>query len=160
MNINLWEVAANIATILVLYLVYKKFLFKPVTAFMKKREDTYVTRKQTLEAGIEKLKRDENEQARLSDARYKQSGEDAEKIVSEANRQADKLLEDARQQILRLREDERAALRVERIRMREKMHMEAAELVLTVSSQVLSRELNQQEHERLVQEYLREVEAG
>ena len=40
MSFNVWEIAAHVATILVIYLVYRKFLFKPVSKFLQKREDT------------------------------------------------------------------------------------------------------------------------
>lgn len=104
-----WNILWNVVNILVLFLLLKIFLFKPVTKIMEERRKAIADSIQEAEA--QKLAAAELQrqyEARLTDARLEadgivksakeQASREAEKILRQARADAGAMLEDARKQ--------------------------------------------------------------
>jgi len=137
-----WTFYFEIANVIILYLVFRKYLFKPVTDFMNRRtariEESLETARKRLEEADEIKKNYEKE---LSDIREKsrelieqakqQAIKTQEEIINEAKRQAEIIVTQAREQIER---DRQKAL--------EDMKDQIVDISIKIATKVINQQLD------------------
>jgi F-type H+-transporting ATPase subunit b len=141
----------------ILFFVLRAILFKPVTKFMearsesirnsveqaeKEREDAQALRGQYQE----RLKKAEDEAAALVRAAREAAQAEADRTLAETKDAAERILANARKQIESERQAAAAMFRAE-----------AAALVISASSRLLRRELNQDDNRRFAGLFLEEL---
>jgi F-type H+-transporting ATPase subunit b len=154
-DLTLW----SIVVFVILFLVLRRFAWGPILEGLQKRE-------KSIESAIEEANRAREEMA-------KQQAE-FQKQLAEANQQIPRLMEEARRDAERLKEEMRtqaaADINTERQRLRREIDAardqalheiwnQAAGLATLISAQVIRRSLSPEDHRRLVDDALAEVEA-
>ena len=153
-----WNIVWTIVNILVLFLLLKHFLFKPITEMMESRT-----------AEIENnLKDAEDQKQKASEltAQYEEklrgAHAEAAQIVSEAKQRGQKeydaILKSAAQDAQKEQERSRAALEREREEMLRGVQENVTELVLLTASKLSQKELDQESDRKLVDAFLAEGE--
>ncbi|MDR0731963.1 MAG: F0F1 ATP synthase subunit B [Treponema sp.] len=150
----------TLINVLLLFVILRAVLFKPVTKFMaersKKIEDSLAgaeretaQARQLLEQYQGQLKKaGEEAEAIIKDAR-ENAGQEAERILAEGKAQAERMIAAAQDRI----NSERQAAQV-------LFKAEAAALVVAAAGRLLMRDLDQEDNRRLAAGLLREVSAG
>ena len=153
-----WNIVWTIVNILVLFLLLKHFLFKPITEMMESRT-----------AEIENnLKDAEDQKQKASEltAQYEEKLQgahaEAAQIVSEAKQRGQKeydaILKSAAQDAQKEQERSRADLEREREEMLRGVQENVTELVLLTASKLSQKELDQESDRKLVDAFLAEGE--
>ncbi len=160
LGINAGYLVSQIANLLILLVLLRIFLLKPVLAMLDQRaekirqsvEDAESAAQRAAQAEAEYDKRIEQaeEEARLV---LQQANEEAKRLreqaLSEARREAQDLVERARQEIELQR---RAAARADRTQL--------ADLVVAAASKVIGQSLDTPSHRRLVENFLSDSTAS
>ena len=152
-----WNIVWTIVNILVLFLLLKHFLFKPITEMMESRT-----------AEIENnLKDAEDQKQKASEltAQYEEKLQgahaEAAQIVSEARqrgqREYDAILKTAGQDAQKEQERARADMEREREEMLRGVQENVTELVLLTASKLSQKELDEESDRKLVDSYLSEA---
>lgn len=152
-----WNIVWNIVNILVLFLLLKHFLFKPITEMMESRT-----------AEIENnLKDAEDQKQKASEltAQYEEKLQgahaEAAQIVSEARqrgqREYDAILKTAGQDAQKEQERARADMEREREEMLRGVQENVTELVLLTASKLSQKELDEESDRKLVDSFLSEA---
>ena len=152
-----WNIVWTIVNILVLFLLLKHFLFKPITEMMESRT-----------AEIENnLKDAEDQKQKASEltAQYEEKLQgahaEAAQIVSEARqrgqREYDAILKTAGQDAQKEQERARADMEREREEMLRGVQENVTELVLLTASKLSQKELDQESDRKLVDAFLSET---
>ena len=153
----LWNIVWTIVNILVLFLLLKHFLFKPITEMMESRT-----------AEIENnLKDAEDQKQKASEltAQYEEKLQgahaEAAQIVSEARqrgqREYDAILKTAGQDAQKEQERARADMEREREEMLRGVQENVTELVLLTASKLSQKELDEESDRKLVDSFLSEA---
>ena len=149
----------TLINVVLLFVVLRALLFKPVTKFMAERsrkieeslagaERETAQARQLLEQYQGQLKKaDEEAEAIIKDAR-ENAGREAERIIAEGKDQAERMIAAARDQINSERQAAQSLFKAE-----------AAALVVAAAGRLLMRELNQEDIRRLAAGLLTEVSA-
>jgi len=144
-------VAINLA---ILYMILKRFLFKPVTEFMKKRAvmiSESIENSKRAHAEAEELKKEYEKRLKtakaeadriLEEARLRASAE-YEAIVGESRREAERLIEKAKE-----------AVEQERIKMLKDIRNQVASLALAAASKVIEANMDTERNRMLVERFL------
>ncbi|GHV39065.1 hypothetical protein AGMMS49546_10490 [Spirochaetia bacterium] len=157
------SIATFLITILnigILFFVLRAILFKPVTKFMadraKKIEDAIAQAekdksqsRQLLQQYEDQLKQAEAEADAIIHSAREHAQQQADRVVAEGKTQAENILATARRQI---EAEQQAALVL--------FKAEAAALVVSAASQLLQRDLNQEDNRRLAGLLLQELGKG
>lgn len=152
-----WNIVWTIVNILVLFLLLKHFLFKPITEMMESRT-----------AEIENnLKDAEDQKQKASEltAQYEEKLQgahaEAAQIVSEARqrgqREYDAILKTAGQDAQKVQERARADMEREREEMLRGVQENVTELVLLTASKLSQKELDEESDRKLVDSFLSEA---
>ena len=155
--INPVSLLMHLVNIVILYIVFRLLLYKPVAKFMKSRQERFAKEREELdaekaEADAIRAQGDEILHKARSDAETQvaqimaQADKDAKSIREEAQKQAGVIIETATQEAP---EEKRRQL--------EAMHDQVMELSVALASRILEREIKPEDHQKLMEEFLSEV---
>ena len=133
----------TVINVLIIFVIVKKFLLKPVNKILAARQEEidrqYATAK---EAEASKLNSEEQKAEMLKEARAK-AGEEYQRIVADARSEADKILSDAK--ILADREQEK--------RMQQTQN-QIAELVVAAAAKLVASKTSEEEDKELYNQFI------
>ena len=147
----------HLVNLIILYIVFKIFLYKPVAKFMKQRAERIAAERAQLDAdkaevaSVRERSNDIIKQAR-ADAEDQvaqmlvQADNDAKAIRSQAEKQAGEILDNAR-----------AEAELEKKRQLDALHEQVLSLSVQLASRILEREVKPEDHQKLREEFLAEV---
>ncbi len=156
-SVNLWQILISLANLTILFLLLKKFLYKPVTKMLEERRaqidkeySDAANAKQSAEA------KDVELTARLSNAKA-----EAEGIVKEAADMAkirsDKIVEEAKAQadgIIRQAETE---AELEKKRAEAAIKTQIIDVSTALTEKMLEREINADDHKALIDDFIDKI---
>ena len=147
-TIDVWTMIFTWGNLLILFLLVKKFLFKPVNQMLEQRAKQIEEDSQ----GAAKALREEYER-QLSEAR-----ETAGEIIQSANHKAtlrsEEILNEAQTKAGEMLKKADAQIAKERQKAMNEMKDDISDLALTAARQILGREINSADHERLIEEFI------
>ena len=153
-----WDIVWTIVNLLILFLLLKHFLFKPITQMMESRTAEIENNLKDAE--------DQKQKAAELTAQYEEKLQgahaEAAQIVSEAKQRGQKeydaILKSAAQDAQKEQERSRADLEREREEMLRGVQENVTELVLLTASKLSQKELDQESDRKLVDAFLAEGE--
>ena len=157
-SVNIWQILISMVNLLILTLIIKKFLYKPVKKIMDARraaiDEDYAQAKTA---------REEAEQTRQNYeeamAAAKMTGD---QIIADANRTAEfrsnEIVAEARERASEIRRQAEADAVLERKKAEDEMKHEIANVSAQLTGKLLQREINEEDHRNLIDSFLNELE--
>ena len=156
-SVNIWQMLVSLANLLILFLLMKKFLYKPVTQVLEKRradiEGDYAAANEAKMAALaskteyeEKLSHAEfeaDEMRKSAEAAAKRHGES---IVAEANARADGIVRAAEAQI-----------ELDKKKAESEMKREIADVSTKIAEKLIAKEVNADTHRELIDSFIEEI---
>jgi len=157
-SVNIWQILISLVNLLLLTLIVKRFLFKPVKKVMDTRraaiDEDYAQAKAAREEAEESRR---NYEAAMAAAR--QSGD---QIIAEATRTAEyrsnEIVNEAREKATELRRQAEADAKLERRKAEDDMRREIADVSTQLTSKLLRREINEEDHRALIDDFLKDLD--
>ena len=157
MEFHLIDFIEHALNLLILFLLLRYFLYKPVSKFMQEREANFAREREQLdsarnEANVLKAKYETSmKNARLdaehaADERRKAAEREAEELRKKAKQDAQGILSDAMHQAMNEREG-----------MMSELKSQTAELAVDIAGKILEREVTQEDHQRIVDSFFDKV---
>lgn len=156
-SLNIWQILISLTNLAILYTLLKKFLYKPVKAVLEGRkaeiaksyadaEDARATANAAREEYTAKLATaNETAEGIIHDATVN-AGRRGEKIVAEAQQKAE--------EIVRRGEVEAS---MEKKKAMESIRRDITDVSAAMTEQLLQREMNENDHRRMIDEFLKGV---
>ena len=156
-SVNLWQILISLANLLIIFYVFKRFLFKPVQKMMNARQEQVdkiysdaeqdrndaVSMKQEYEARLATAREEADGLVRNAVQTAQRRGE---AIVAEANSQASHLKQKAEEEIAR-----------DKKQMLLDVKGEISDIAVSIASKVVEREIKKEDHDRFVEEFIKNV---
>lgn len=157
-SVNIWQILISLVNLLLLTLIVKRFLFKPVKKIVDARraaiDDDYA-RAQTA--------REEAEETRKSyEAAMAAAKVTGDQIIADASRAAEyrsnEIVAEARQKAAELRRQAETDAVLERKKAEEDMKREIADVSTQLTGKLLQREINEEDHRSLIDSFLKDLD--
>lgn len=152
-----WTVIFQILNLLLLMVLFKKYLFKPVTEILEKRQaeiEGHYQEAQQAETDAKAMKADY--ESKMAGAR-----QEADRVIKtateSANAMSSSIVEDARTQADQLKRRAQTEIDLERRRAFDEVKGELSGIALDIASQVIEREVNEKDHEAFIDEFIKNV---
>lgn len=156
-SVNFWQILISLLNLLILFLILKHFLFKPVKNILAKREseisDKYESASRAENEALENKTKWEYE--------IKNAEKKADSILSDATENAkfrsDKIIEDAKMRadgIIRRAENE---AELEYKKSADKMKNEIVEVSSIIAEKMLGREIDTENHHALIDSFIEKI---
>lgn len=156
-SVNIWQIVISLANLLILFLVLKKFLYKPV-------RDTLDRRQREVDE-VYSLAQEVLDQANTDRQAYEQkllgAGEECDELIREAQQSArqrsSSIISEAEEKaagIMRRAENE---IELAKSEAESTMKKEIAELSVRLAEKLLEREINAADHEELIDSFISDI---
>ena len=156
-SVNLWSILISLANLVLLFLIIKKFLYKPVKNMLEARKEAIDSQyRRAEEAEQTALLQKEQYETKLQSAKDEadqilqnavQNARDREKdILTEAKTEADRILR---------RAEENAAMELKKAE--NSIKNEIVEVSAKLSEKILKREISAKDHEKLIDSFINEI---
>ncbi len=159
-TIDVWEIIFTWVNLLILFLLMKKILFKPVKAILDKREKdvgALYSDAEKASAEADRLRSEYSE--KLSSAK-----EEADEIVRSATRKAqlaeEEILRDAHGKADRIIERAEENIELEKQNAINEVKNEISEMAVTLASAIIKKEVSEDEHREMIDSFIDSVDSG
>lgn len=157
MEFHLIDFVYHILNILVLFLLLRLFLYKPVSKYMAAREAKFASERETINAGQQETSALKAQyETSLADARR-----NADQLVDEKLKAVEQEVEEirnkARQDAQRILADAHTQTVAERDEMLNELRDQTAALAVELAAHILEREVSAADNQRIIDDFFRKV---
>ena len=140
-SINLWNIVISLCNLVILFLILKHFLFRPVERMLKARQDS-------IDETYRKAQK-ASEDADLSNAQQEAQQIEAQ-ATEEARRQSTRIVKEAQEKADTLIREANTRTVLEYKKAEADMKKEIADVSTAISEKILEREIKPEDHQRLI----------
>ena len=156
-SVNAWAIVISLVNLVILTMILKRFLFKPVTKILDTRraaiDEDYAQAKAAREEAEETRKNYEEAMAAA-----KITGD---QIIADASRTAEfrsnEIVAQAREKASEIRRQAEQDAVLERKKAEDEMKHEIADVSTQLTGKLLQREINEEDHRKLIDSFLQEI---
>ncbi len=156
-SINIWQVIISLLNLLILFLILKKFLYKPVKNILAQRQ-------QMVDENFEKAKKAE-EDALSAKASYEEklagAKAEADEILKKANKRAerksDKIVSGAKAKADDIIRQAQNDARLEKQKAQSEIKHEITEVSTMISEKILEREIKPADHRDFINSFIEKI---
>ena len=156
-SVNIWSILVSLANLLIMFLILKRFLFKPVQKMMAARkqqvDQIYQDAKENRDSAINMKQEYE---ARLATAREEADGL-VRNAVQTAQRKGDAIVAETNSQASHLKQKAEQEIAQEKKQMLQDVRGEISDIAVSIASKVVEREVKKQDYDGFVDEFIKNV---
>lgn len=159
-SINLWQILISLANLVILFLLVKKFLFKPV-------KNLFAQRQAELDhqyAAADAAKKQAEEHKTAWEQKLQTANAEADSIIQDATEtakyRAAQIVEDANAKAAGIQSRAEAEALLTQKRAEEEIKKEIVDVSSALAEKMLEREINEKDHRALIDSFLDEIGDG
>lgn len=153
-SLNIWHVIATIFNLLILTLIIKKFLFKPVKKILAERQNQVDDIYKTANEAAKKAEEDK----KLYSEKLESARDEAESIVKSAKQRADRLgdeiVDDAKKRAADTMKKAEDDIALERKKAMNELKNEISEISVQIAESVVGREISEEDHREMIDSFI------
>ena len=159
-SVNLWQIVVSLANLVILFLLIKKFLYKPVKKMLEARQGTIDKQYADAESAKTAAEQDRLEYAeKLRSAKVEAEGV-IQSAVSTANAREQEIVSIAKEKAEGILRKAESDAELERRKAREGIRQEIIEVSTLLAEKILEREVNSDDHTELINTFLDNIGDG
>ena len=156
-TVNLWQIVVSLLNLLILFLIIKRFLYKPVKNMLKARQEKLDSQYQQAK---EHLTNAENAQIEL-DKKLSDAHNRAEEILSEASlnaeRRKEKIVAEARDEADSIVRQAKQNAELEKKKAESEIKLQIVDVSLALSQKLIEREIKEEDHHDLINSFISQI---
>lgn len=157
MELNFIDIGIHVVNVVILFFFLKWLLFKPVSKFMKKRENLYVDRVKAVEDREKEVTLIKDEYAKLMD----EAQDKAASIINKSNEMAKEhsreIIDSAKERAKEILDRSKRDIEQEKRLARQEMKTEIAEMAVQIAEKVLQREVSLEDNQKIINDFFDKV---
>ena len=157
LSIDTGTILFTLINLLILFFGLKHFLFKPVNEVLEKRQQAVDQSLKEAEEAKALAEASQAEYAEKLAAAKEESAEMMRKATRRAQQRSDEIIAAAKADAVVIRQQNEQELEREKRRAESQLRSEVSGLAVMVAEKVVGREINQADHERLIDEFIDSV---
>ena len=156
-SVNIWHIVISLANLILLFLILKKFLYKPVKKMLKDRQDAIDSQYQQAQDSLDSAKDKEKEwEEKMQGAKT-----EADAIIAKATEQADvkgqKIIAEAMEKADGIVKRAQTQAELETKKARSQIKKEIVTVSTALTEKMLEREINSNDHEALIDSVIEKI---
>lgn len=157
MEFNLLDIVQHILNVVVLYVILRAILYRPVRSYMLAREEALKQQRAEADQYRKDAEDLKAQSQKLLEEAHQTAQQDADSKLEYARQMASHLLEDAKVEARQIVEEGRSRIEEERKESREELVRETAALAVDLAARILGREVSAADNQRLIEDYFSKV---
>ena len=156
-SVNLWDILISLLNLLILFLLFKKFLFKPVNNMLAKRQSEIDARYDEADLAKKAAEEDKALWDEKISAVKAESDEIIKKAQDSAKRQGETIVTKAKEQADSIVRQAETQAQLEMKRAEESIKEEIVEVSATLANKLIQREINVDDHRDLIDSFIEKI---
>lgn len=156
-NINIWDILISLANLLIIFLLIKKFLFKPVEKILDKRKSEV----DEVYAEADKIKSEAEESRNIYKAKLDNAEAEAKQLIRDAvdkgNSLSENILSDAHEQAEAIMEKAKKDIELERKRTVNELKDSISDISFDIAEKLIEREITKKDQDELIDKFIKEM---
>lgn len=157
LSIDIGTIIFTLCNLLILFLIFKKFLFGRVHKILEERQNDVTETYTKADESLEHAKSLETEYSNLMEGAKEESAEIIRNASKKAQQRSDEIISDAKKEagsiLARADED----VEREKKRAQNELRGEISELAVLVAQKVVEKEINEEDHDRFINDFIENV---
>ena len=156
-SVNVWQILIALINLIILFLILKKFLFKPVQKMLKEREDELNGQYDKANETLKEAKSAKEEyEARLNGAKL-EADDIIKNATDNAAKRSQKIIEGATDEADAIVSRAKTQAELEKKRAQKEIKNEIADVSSLIAEKLLAREINGEDQKRLIDSFIDEL---
>lgn len=156
-GVNTGDIVVQLVSFIILLILLRKFAFGPLMGIMKKREEHIANEIEAAEKARQEAQKVAAEQAEALKAARQDAAELIENAKKLGEQQQKDIIEAAKVEATRLKDAAVKEIQQEKDQAITALREQVASLSVLIASKVIEKELNEQDQQKLIDEYIKEV---
>ena len=156
-SVNIWNIVISLINLLLLFLIVKKFLFKPVNKMLSNRQKELDSRYND----ADEAKRIAEENREFWEEKISTVKDEADALIKDAQdsakRQSDAAVLKAKEKADQIISQAKNEAEYEKKKAEEEIKKEIIEVSTALANKLLKREINTKDHHELIDSYIQEI---
>ncbi len=149
-SVNLWQILISLANLIILFLIIKKFLFKPVNKMLAKRQADLDERYHAADEAKANALRDETYWKEKREGAAAEADAIMQTATEKAKLRSDKMLEEAKDRADGIVRQANAEAELELKKATESIKREIIDVSAVLTEKLISREMNMEDHRSII----------
>jgi F-type H+-transporting ATPase subunit b len=159
-SVNLWQILISLANLLILFLLFKKFLFAPVKAFVAKRQAAVDEQYEKAAAARAAAEADKAAWEETMSSAKEQADALVKQGAETAARRRDAILADAKAQAEGIVKAAQTEAALEKEKAADEVKQEIVDVSVLLTEKLLGREIKADDHDALFNAFLNDMGDG
>ena len=156
-SVNIWQILISLANLTILYLLLKKFLYKPVKVVIETRKASIEKAYADAAEAEAKAAADRDEYAAKLATAHATADEIIHDATTVANRRGEKIVAEAHQKAEEIVRQGELEASMEKKKAMESIRRDITDVSAAMTEQLLKREMNEGDHRNMIDEFLKGV---
>ncbi len=156
-SVNFWQILISLCNLLILFLILKKFLYKPVKKTISQRENTIQEQYDRADSAV----KDAEEMKTQWSSKIENAEIEADSIIKEAsvsaNKQKEAILEETHNKAESILRQAEADAELEKKKAKSEIKKEIVDVSVALSEKMLAREISAEDHHNMIDTFLAEI---
>ena len=153
-SINLWQILISLANLVILFLIVKKFLFKPVKKVLAQRQDVMDAQYSAAQEAQAQALADKDAWEHKMQSAKAEADAIMKDAASKAQIRGDRIVSDAREKADGIIRQAQTAAELERKKAEDGMKKEIVDVSAALAEKMLGREINAQDHRDMIDSFI------
>lgn len=156
-SIGLWQVIATLANTLILFFIIKKLFFNKVKEVIEAREKEVENLYNNAESAKLKAETMEREYTKRLNEAKSEATEIIKSAQSKANIKSEEIINKASDDAKNITHKANVNIQAEKQKATQELKSEIADIAVQVASKIIEKEINKDDHNKLVQDFINSV---
>ena len=156
-SVNFWQTLISLCNLLIIFLIMKKFLFKPVQAMMKTRREQV----DKIYSDADESRESANQMKQEYEQKMASARQEADSLIKSATqtaqRKSDQIVAEANSQASHVKQKAEEEIAQQKKQMLQDVRSEISELAVDIASKVVERKINQKDYDGFVDDFIQNV---
>lgn len=156
-SVNLWQILISLANLIILFLIIKRFLFKPVNKMLAQRQAALDERYNAADEAKASALRDESYWKEKRENADSEADAIMQKATEIANRRSEKIIEQANDKADGIIRQAQSEAELERKKAADGIKREIVDISAALTEKILSREINIDDHRGMIDSVIEKI---
>ena len=159
-SVNLWQIVVSLLNLLIIFLILKRFLFKPVKKILKSRQDAVDERYAQAENAINDAEAKQAELTKRLDAAQAEADIIIKDATMTAERRREKIENEARENAESIIRQAKNEAELEKRKAESEIKEQIVVVSTALTEKLIEREINEEDHHKLIDSVISEMEGN
>ena len=153
---NIPTFLTTVGVVFMMYLLFRKYLFKPMNKFLEKRSNYIIKKLKVAEQREEESEKILSKSKKEFDKKLQDADVYAQKFIDKAKLDSQQMIEKTKDEIVFLKKQMQEQIDLEAIKSRKKIYEEVLNISFEVSKKILENEINSKFHKKIIDDFIKE----